>query len=483
MSYKIVNSRHKRWEANQYDWHEQDLAVKGKREWSTYCIHQHYFESPLQYTQSGCETRYYARQFYADNPVPIAPPIQKVKSSAQGSSGDFVLKVEADYLQAILDNDVNGEGLSAYDWITSEPLQKLTTNGVVWLGLIIPPFDQNRAVTLADYQNKTVNPPKWFCLKASDVLDWVEKEGDIENGQFSRVLYKASFPVRDESTGFFKDEEAVVLYTETEIITYNETGRKVLAREENSLGFIPIVRADIGESLIGEGVQYSKKAVELSSLSMSNQRDTFFNLPMALGFKMERENLETGQIERVSLNSDTLIETDDPSHKIEFASPSPAVASETTAQIESLQKKLDASVQQAHTNYSTSASSIGSGVALKEQGSHQASSVRYIMDTLLSKFKVTVIYAQEALGLMGEIMMNKPSSYQFESEESKLDSAEILDALASSALSKESKKAINAKKLEKLFNDATLREELIKADNDAIDAEVPASDFSEDTQV
>ena len=72
MSPKIAQSRHEVYKANQYDWNEQDLAVKGGRGWYSYAIKQHYLESSNLVTKSGCDTRYYARQFYADNQVQSA---------------------------------------------------------------------------------------------------------------------------------------------------------------------------------------------------------------------------------------------------------------------------------------------------------------------------------------------------------------------------------------------------------------------------
>lgn len=453
-----------------YSWNEQDLAIRGKQAWTDYCIHQHYLESNLPYTSSGCETKYYARRFYADNQVPVSPPIKKVQSSAQSSAGEFSVKVADDYLQNILNNDVDGNGLSAYNWLTSKPLERLTGNGRVWIGIHLPATNKDD-ISNADLQNGEVLPPRWFTLKASDVLDWVEKEGDIKNGQFSQVLYKATYPEVNAITGFVTYHEAIILYKEDEIITYNESGRKELDRQENSLGIVPIALADIEESLIGEGVQYSKKAVEISSLSMCNIRDSYFNIPQALGFKLA----ETGA---TTLNSDTLIQTPEAANKIEFASPNTAPEGETREQIKALQEKLDNSVQQAHTNYSTSGATIGSGVALKEQGSHQAASVKFIMDMLLEKFKVTIYFAQKGLNLNQEVALVMPENYQFESETDKIDSAEALDALVSTALSKESKKAINAKKLEKLFPDSEFRSQLIEADNAAIDAEQEVPTFT-----
>jgi hypothetical protein len=199
-------------------------------------------------------------------------------------------------------------------------------------------------------------------------------------------------------------------------------------------------------------------------------RDSYFNIPQALGFTLAETGVTT-------LNSDTLIQTPLAENKIEFASPNVAPETETREQIKALQEKLDNSVQQAHTNYSTSGATIGSGVALKEQGSHQAASVKFIMDMLLEKFRVTVLYAQRGLGITQEVEIKLPQNYQFESDADKIDSAEALDALAQSALSKESKKAINAKKLEKLFSDAEFRKTLIDADNAAIDAEETVPDF------
>ena len=472
MSQKIINSRHKEYEAKCYDWNEQDLAIAGKRVWTDYCINRHHLESALEITTSGCSTRYYARLFYADNQVPVGPPIQKVQSSAQGSTGDFTIKVSDKYLQNILDNDINGEGLGSYNWLTSQPLQRLAGNGKVWMGIVVPPLPEDMSsVSRSDMENGKVKPPKWFTLKAHDVLDWVEKDGDIKDGQFSKILYKATYPKMNMDTGFIDYVDSVVLYGEDEIITFSDTGKEEYSREVNTLGFVPIVAADIGDSLISDAVQYSKKAVEISSLSMSNIRDSYFNIIQALGFKLS----ETGE---TTLNSDTLIQTPLPENKIEFVSPNSAPEVETREQIKALQEKLDNSVQQAHTNYSTS---IGSGVALKEQGSHQAASVKFIMDMLLEKFRVTVYYAQKAIGLTGDVVMGVPETYQFESTSEKLEQAEVLDMLIGTAFSNESKKAINAQKLTKLFTNSELREILIKADNEAIDkaAEVPA--FEDDT--
>jgi hypothetical protein len=371
-------------------------------------------------------------------------------------------------LQNILDTDIAGEGLSAYNWLTSLPLEKEATNGLVWLGLEVPPAPLNddgtpRTISNADLQNGTVKPPKWFILNASMVYDWVEKEGDIKDGQFSQILYGATFPQMNVETGFIDMIKSVTLYTEESITIYNEAGDKILSQEENLLKMVPIVLADIGGSLVNEGVQYSKKAVEFSSLSTSNRRDGYFNIIQALGFKMSQTGSET-------LNADSIVETPAAENKIAFAAPDTATESDTRDEIDNLQQKLDSSVQQAHTNYSQSAS-IGSGVALKEQGSHQSASVKFMMDMLLEKFRVTVYYAQKALGKTGDVLMVMPQSYQFESEADKLEGAESLDLLASTAYSKESKKAINAKKLMKLFTNAEFREELIKADNDAIDKE------------
>jgi len=468
MTTKIVASRHEIYKAKSYDWQEQDLAVKGGRGWTEYAIKQHYLESSNKTTSSGCDTRYYARQFYADNQVPCSPPIQKVQSSAQGSAGEFSIKVGDSYLQNILDTDITGEGLSSYNWLTSKPLEKEATNGLVWLGIEVPPAPKNedgspKTISNADLQNGVVKPPKWFILEAGMVYDWVEKEGDIKDGQFSQILFGARFPQLNAETGFIDMVKAVTLYTEEAITIYNETGDKILSQEENLLKMVPIVRADIGGSLINEGVQYSKKAVEFSSLSTSNRRDGYFNIIQALGFKMSDTETKT-------LNADTMVETPTAENKIIFSAPDTAPESDTREEIDNLQRKLDSSVQQAHTNYSQSAS-IGSGVALKEQGSHQSASVKFMMDTLLEKFRVTVYYAQKALGKDGEVIVAFPQSYAFESEADKLDGAEILDTLTATAYSKESKKAINAKKLMKLFSNAEFREKLIKADNDAIDKE------------
>ena len=474
MSQKIVKSRHVEYAANVYDWTEQDLAIKGKRLWTDYCINRHYLESADPFTSSGCDTKYYARRFYADDPVPVGPPIQKVQSSAQGSAGEFSIKVSSDYLQNIINTDVNGEGIGAYNWLTSTPLERLAGNGRVWMGIVVPPLpEEMTSPSKADLENGSILPPKWFTLKASDVLDWVEKEGDIKSGQYSQVLYKATFPEIDPDTTFIKHTPSVVLYTEEKIITFSESGRKILKEEVNTLGMVPIVSGDVGDSLIGKGVQYSKKAIEMSSLSMSNIRDSYFNIPQALGFKLS----DTGV---THLDSDTLVQTPNSDNKIEFASPNTAPEAETREQIKSLQEKLDNSVQQAHTNYSTS---IGSGVALKEQGSHQAAAVKFIMDTLLEKFRVTVYYAQKAFGIDTPVEMETPQTYQFESDSEKLSQAEILDDLTGTALSKESKKAINAEKLTRLFSNHELRQKLIKADNEAIDKEEAAIAplFEEDT--
>lgn len=462
MSTKIVNSRNPRWKDNNFDWNEQDLAIRGKRDWSQYCINLHYLESPNQVTSNGiCKTRHYARLFYAANPVPVRPAIQNVQTSAQASAGDFKIKApKSDYIQDILDNNVDGEGLSSYNWLTAKPLEKLCGNGLVWLGVSLPALpDGMETVSAADYMQGRVGAPRWFKLNAIDVYDWVEKEGDIEDGQFSMVLYRATYPMPNKDTGFIDHEEAIILYTETEIITYSKSGRKILNQEANTLGFVPIVSADITESLVGEGVQYSKQAVEIDSLALSNMRDGYFSIPVARGFKVEG-----------SLSADDLVETNDAAQTIEFATPGTAPEAETRAKIESQQRQFENSVQQAHSNFSREGATIGSGAAYKELGSKQAQSVEYIMDMLLEKFKVTVLYAMKATGQDGEIEMAMPSSYEFTSEDSKLDQAETLDSLTQTAISKDSKKAINAKKLEKLFQDSEFRQKLIEADNDAIDS-------------
>jgi hypothetical protein len=288
----------------------------------------------------------------------------------------------------------------------------------------------------------------------------VVKDGAAEKGQFSQLLYKATFPEVDPATGFIKHCEAVVLYTEEEIITYSESGRKIYSQEPNTLGYIPIWEACIGESLIGEGVQYSKLAVELESLATSNMRDGYFNIIQALGFDMPE-----GQ----ALNADTLVTTPEANNKIEFAAPNTAPEVETREKIKALQEQFENSVQQAHSNFSRGGATIGSGVAYKEMGSQQAQSVKYIMDTLLEKFKVTLECAIEAVGQSGEMEYKIPDSYEFVSEDNKIEQAEALEALTATALSPESKKAINQKKLEKLFPDSELRKILVEADNAAIE--------------
>lgn len=457
---------------------EQDKAVSGGYDWTDYCIHQHHLETAERYTSSMCETRLYSRQFYATNPVPVAPPIQKVQSSAQASASGFSLKVGNKYLQKLINEDVNGEGLGAYNWATGCPLERLAANGCVWLGLKLPAVPEGmEVVSSADMMRGTVAPPCWFYLKASDVLDWVEKDGDIRKGQFERVMYKATYSERNAVTGFTDIVDAVVLYTEEEIITYNHTGRKVLAQEPNTLGFVPIVRADVGDSLIAEGVQYSKIAVELDSQSTQNMRDGYFNIIVARGFQMMEQD-QDGNMRAVTISSNKIVQTPESDKYLEFVSPDATPEVETREKIKALQSQLDSSVQQAHSNFSQSGATLGSGVAYKEIGSYQAASVKFVMDTLLEKFRVTVYYAQKALGFEGEILMSNPEDYQFENEGDKLDQAETLDALSQTARSKDSEKAINALKIKKLFADASMREELIKADNVAIDASQPVPEFN-----
>ena len=457
MSQKIVKSRSEEWENNQIAWMEQDLAVCGGKAWTDHAIHLHYLESSLLYTSQGCETRHYARRFYATNAVPVRPAIQKVQNSAQASQGDYSLNVGNEYMQNILDTDIDGAGNSSYNWITGKPLEKACANSKVFIGFKIPPAEQ-ATVTVADYNMGRVKPPCWFYLCARDVYNCVEKDGPIEDGQFSQILYSATYPEIDPTTGFVKHCPAVVLYTEEEIITYSESGRKVLNREPNTLGYVPIWEVNIGESLIGEGVQYSKLAVELESLATSNMRDGYFNIIQSLGFEVDGP-----------LNADTLVITPESDNKIEFAAPNTAPEVETREKIKALQEQFENSVQQAHSNFSRGGATIGSGVAYKEMGSQQAQSVKFIMDTLLEKFCVSVKCAMKAIGQMGEIEFKKPMSYEFVSEDNKIEQAEALEALTSTALSPESKKAINSKKLEKLFPDAEFRKILIEADNAAID--------------
>ena len=101
-------------------------------------------------------------------------------------------------------------------------------------------------------------------------------------------------------------------------------------------------------------------------------------------------------------------------------------------------------------------------------GSDQAASIKFIMDSILSKFIVTVFYAQEMIGLSGDIEKTFPESYIFESEGDRISQALDLDSLASTALSVESQSAINAAKNAKLINNQELLSKMNKADDDAL---------------
>ena len=476
MSVKVVKSRHPKYEKNNYLWRQQELALEGGHVWINECLTRHPYESANRITPNQCLERFENRKRIATNPVQVLPAVQKVQSSAQGSASGFDIKVDDEYIHEIISEDIDGNGSSAFSWLTNKPLFYGAGNGLVYLGIEVPAIPPDmETVTQADMRNGRVAPPKWFYLKASDVLNWVEKDGDIYDGQFSRLMYKTSYPVMNSETGFYDFQDAIVLYTDTEIITYNDTGRKILNHEENSLGFVPIVSVDLGQSLINEGVDFSRTAIEINSYSLQNQIDSFFNFIVARGFKMQSTD-EEGNTQVVHLASGKVVSTPEKDNFLEFISPDSAVASETREQINALQNQLDSSVQQAHTNFARSGATLGSGVAYKELGSYQAQSVKYIMDSLLDKFKVTVYYALSAISKSDAVVeMKKPESYNFETQAEAIDQAEALDALSSTALSKESKKAINALKIKKLVSDSELRGVIIDADNDAIDSEVPTS--------
>ena len=470
MSSNIINSRHPLYEANKADWNMQDLAFIGGRTWTDFAITQHTFEDPTATSNTGADSCYDQRQYYAANPVSIKPPIEKVQSSAQASSGQAALTVGtgggADYFQAVLDKNANGEGLGWYSWLVGSPLTGLTLNSKVLIMVVLPPLPEGvEEVQLSDLLDGTIAPPKFAVLPASSVVQWTESEGDIRNGQFTDIMYKSAVWEADGDTGFFKQVPVFIRYTPTTITTYNQDG-KPRSTEVNSAGFVPIVSAEIGGSLVGEGVQYSKQAVELDSLATQNMRDGYFNILVLTGSAMPVAEGE----KRPTLSSSTAFNIPE-NAKLNFISPDSTPESETREKILALQNQLDTTVQQAHSNFAKTGASVGSGVAYKELGSYQAASVKFQMDILLEKFSVVVFYAQKMLGLDGEIVLKKPEDYSFEAEGDKIEQAIDLEALAASASSKESKKAINAKKLEKLFPDDAIRAELIKADNAAIDEE------------
>jgi len=452
---------HPLYNAMSVDWNEQDLAYFGKKPWTNYCIDRHPLESKDKKTSSDACTRYYSRKKFATNPVLVRPPIQKVQNSAQKSGKDADIKTTSDYINDILTTNADGEGLNWYTWLTSEPLAALSRNGLVYIGVDLPATDKE-VVTEQDFISGTVPPPKFFHLRAAQVVNWTETEGDIKKGQFSALMYKSTINT-ENSSGFQDVVEVLVHYTETEIFTYNlSTGAEEIPVQINTFKFVPFVRAEITLSLIGEAVQYSMAAVELNSLSFQNMRDSYFNLLVARGFQIQDSDGKP-----VPLSADKIVNTPAPEKFLEFIASETAPEGETREQLKALQEQADVSVQQVHSSF---AQSIGSGVALKEQGSDAASSVKYMMDILLDKFAVAVHMAMKVVGHPGEVVLIHPENYTFSSEAENIENAEDYRSLAETAPSKEAKKAYTFKANAKIF-DGEVLEKVNKADEEAIDNE------------
>jgi len=459
----LIRKYHPTYNALTDSWKEQDLAYFGGKPWTDFCINRHPLESEAKETSTKACTRYWSRLEYATNPILASAPIQKVQNSAQKSAKDAILKTSSEYINDILKNNADGEGLNWYTWLTSSPLAAEARNGLVYIGVDLPKTDKEN-VTIQDYTNGTVPPPKFFHLRANQVVNWVETEGDIKKGQFSAFMYFSEMSKKNDQ-GFMDVVKVLVRWTNDEIITYNaSTGAEEAARQVNSFGFVPFVRGDISEPLIKEVVQYSKVAVEINSLSIQNMRDGYFNIPQAIGFELPTD----GEGNAVTLNSDRMVNIKDPNGKIAFASPETAPEEETREQLKSLQEQADKSVQQVH---STFAGQIGSGIALKEMSSDAASSVKYMMDILLDKFYVAVHMAMDVVGQAGTVELAHPENYTFSSTADRLDNAEDYRDLASSAPSKEAKKAYTFKANAEVFSGDIL-EKVNKADEEAIDNEI-----------
>jgi hypothetical protein len=452
---------HPLYNAMSKEWNEQDLAYFGKKPWTNYCINRHPLESKDEKTSSDACTRFTSRKIYATNPVLVRPPIQKVQNSAQKSGKDADVKTSSEYINDILTTNADGEGLNWYTWLTSEPLAALARNGLVYIGVDLPEAGKDN-VTEQDYINGSVPPPKFFHLRANQVVNWIETEGDIKKGQFSALMYKSTITKRN-SSGFNDVVKVLVHYTDTQIFTYNlDTGAEEIDVQENSFKFVPFVRAEITLSLIGEAVQYSKAAVELNSLSFQNMRDGYFNILQARGFQ-----IQDSEGKAIPLSADKIVNTPAPEKYLEFIAPETAPEGETREQIKALQEQADISVQQVHSSF---AQSIGSGVALKEQGSDAASSVKYMMDILLDKFAVAIHMAMKVVGHPGEVVLIHPENYTFSSEAENIENAEDYRGLAETSPSKEAKKAYTFKANAKIF-DGEVLEKVNKADADAIDNE------------
>lgn len=459
----MPDNKSEEWEHYQYQrlrhaWVEQDLAYAGQREWTDYCINRHPLETPLPYTLNQAQTRYQSRLFYADNPVKVKTPIDKVQSTAQQSSNDFSITTGDEYLDGVLNGNVDGEGMGVYNWLVGDPLAAQARNGWTYLGVFLPDSEIENP-TLADVKAGRVAPPKWFKLDAAQVINWIETEGDTEIiGQFSQILYK-TIKTMPGKEGFQISKEVYVLWTTDEVKILDDEF-KVIETKENPFGFVPIVRVD-SDSLIAGGVQPSKMAVEASSLAFQSLRDQGFNVMVLKGGMTEDE---------FQLSSDEMIQIKEDAD-FDFKAPSNAPWDATKELLEKLQEELDSSVQQAHQNFARQGSQIGSGVAYQELLSIQGASVGFYMNHLIDKFRVTVVYAMRMLGIEGNLEIKRPENYVFVSETENLEQAERLDLLGRTAPSQFAKEQWNAKKNSKAFS-GKLLDEMNAADKAAINNSV-----------
>lgn len=449
------------------EWEKIRLAYHGGDPWVAGSLQKYECESAGSFT---------FRTNNAVNHIAIKTPIESMQNIARGSKAQARVENAHPRVQAALDNDFDNNGNSWFTWLVDEGMSNLPVYGKFFIFASTPA--QVSQLTKEDEKDFA---PYAFGRNPLQVINWRYENGNtLENGQFSDILFLTTEMVLDQNTRYETQIEIAIRITKEFVIVmavdncravsgldgnglfiYDDfEAGEVIRVSENPHGKVMCRCVDIGRSIVVDGVNISRQAMNIQTASFTSTFDGNFTQKWVSGSNAPGDGDDN------ELGENNIMYFTDAATKYN-ATPNPTnTVDNAVAFITDLQNSFDNKMQNSYNNLAKQGSQVPSGEALKEINAPQNQAVGYEMDQFGDAMIDIVSWMHELISvpIPDNLIVIMPDSYESTTEQDRITTA--LDVQDLTAVTLEGMEIIETKKWE-LLAPADQVEEISKAEADA----------------
>jgi len=432
------------------EWEKIRLAYHGGDEW---------IKASLQPYECESDGSFKFRTDNAVNHIAIKTPIESMQAIARGSKSQARVENAHPRVQAALDNDFDNNGNSWFTWTVDEGMSNLPVYGKFFIFASTP-----AQVSELNKENQKDFDPYAFGRNPLQVINYRYENGNTrKNGQFSDILFLTTEMVLDEKTRYENQIEIAIRLTKEFVIVMavNEC-RAVSGRNQDGLIYDDfeageVIRitenphkkvmcrcVNIGRSIVVDGVNISKQAMNIQTASFSSTFDGNFTQKWISGANAPTEEEEN------AVGENSIMYFAKPETKYN-ATPNPKnTVDNAIAFVDDLQNSFDTKMQNSYNNLAKKGSQVPSGEALKEINAPQNQAVGYEMDQFGDALLDIVAWMHELIGVAipENLAVIMPDSYESTTEQDRITTA--LDVQDLTAETLEGIEIIETKKWELL---------------------------------